>query len=119
MKTLKSKYSRGNIRHKWKIQQCRSEKQYFDYDKDCEKQYFDYDKDCENCEASEYCRTEDVQPYYVNIASSVLIFADSYENAKTYAGNGHGWLLDKEIVSGLPVDLKVVEDRVTFKACDE
>ena len=108
MKTLKSKYSQGNLRYKWKIQQCISEKQ-----------YFDYDKDCENCEARAYCHAEGVQPYYVNIASSVLIFADSYENAKNYAGKGHGWLLDKEIVSSLPVELKVVNDRVTFKACDE
>ena len=108
MKTLKSKYSQGNLKNKWKIQQCRSEKQ-----------YFDYEKDCENCEAREQCNAEDIQPYYVNIASSVLIFADTYENAKTYAGNGHGWLLDKEIVSGLPVDLKVAEDRVKLRACDE
>ena len=107
MKTLKSKYSQGNLRYKWKIQQCRSEKQ-----------YFDYDKDCENCEARAYCDAEGVQPYYVNISSSVLIFADSYENALNYAGKGHGWLLDKEIVSGLPVELKVVNDHVTFRAFD-
>ena len=108
MKTLKSKYVQGNLKHKWKIQQCRSEKQ-----------YFDYEKDCKNCEARDCCRAEDVQPYYVNIASCVLIFADSYENAKNYAGNGHGWLLDKEIVSGLPVDLKVIDDQVTLRACDK
>lgn len=108
MKTLKSKYSQGSIRHKWKIQQCRSEKQ-----------YFDYTKDCDNCEAREYCMTDNIQPYYINIASSVLIFADTYENAKNYVGRGHGWLLDKEIISGLPIELKVAGDRVTFRACEE
>jgi hypothetical protein len=108
MKTLKSKYRHGNLRHKWKIQQCRSEKQ-----------YFDYDKDCENCEAREYCQADIIQPYYINVASSVLIFADTYENAKQYVGRGHGWLLDREIVSGLPVEVKVVNDRVTFKSCEE
>ena len=108
MKTLKSKYSHGSIRNKWKIQQCRSEKQ-----------YFDYDKDCKNCEARDYCNAESLQPYFINIASSVLIFADSYENAKNYADHGHGWLLDREIVSGLPIEVKVINDRVTFKACEE
>jgi hypothetical protein len=108
MKTLKSKYSQGNLKNRWKIQQCRSEKL-----------YFDYHKDCEHCEARAYCHSEDVQPYYINIASSMLIFADSFENAKEYAGKGHGWLLDKEIISGLPVDVEVVGDSITFKSCDE
>lgn len=107
MKTLKSKYRQGNLRNRWKIQQCRSEKF-----------FFDYRKECEHCEAREYCHSEVVQPYYVNVASSVLVFADSFENAKGYAGKGHGWLLDKEIISGLPVEVKVVDDCVTFKTCD-
>jgi hypothetical protein len=108
MKTLRSKYSQGDIKKKWKIHQCLSEKL-----------YFDYPKDCDNCEARDYCYSEDVQPYYINIASSILTFADSFENAKEYAGKGHGWLLDKEIISGLPVDVKVIDDCVSLQACDD
>ena len=104
MKTLRSKYSQGDLRRKWKIQQCQSEKM-----------YFDYHKDCEHCPGRTYCYSENFQPYYINVSSSMLIFADSYENAKEYASKGHGWLLEKESISGLPIDLNVIDDLVTFK----
>jgi hypothetical protein len=108
MKKLSSKYSRGNLRNKWKVQQCQ-----------CERKYFGYEKDCEKCEGREYCYSEEFQPYYVNVASSVLVFADSFDNAREYAGKGHGWVLDKEIVSGLPVELNVSRNLITFKAAED
>jgi len=104
MRTLKSKYQQGNLKNKWKIQQCQSEKV-----------YFDYHKDCQNCEGRFYCYKERFQPYYVSVASSMLIFADSFENAKEYAKNGHGWLIERESIDGMPVEIKVKKNKVTFK----
>ena len=106
MKTLRSKYSQGDIKNKWKIQQCQSEKL-----------YFNYHKDCEHCEGRAYCYSEEFRPYYVNVSSSMLIFADTYENARAYAGKGHGWLIEKESISGLPVALNVDGDCITFQPC--
>lgn len=105
---LKSKYSQSNLKNKWKIQQCRSEKL-----------YFGYSKDCDNCKARSFCRSSESHPYYVNVSSSMLIFADSFENAKEYAARGHGWLLEKEIISGLPIELDVAGDSVSFKAGED
>ncbi len=104
MRTFQSKYNRGDLKNKWKIQQCQSEKKFFD----CR-------KDCNNCEGREYCLKERFQPYCVSVASSMLIFADSFENAKEYAKNGHGWLIERESIGGMPVELKVKDDRVTFR----
>jgi hypothetical protein len=104
MRTLKSKYQQGDLRNKWKIQQCQSEKV-----------YFDYHKECQNCEGRSYCLRERFQPYYVSVASSMLIFADSFENAKEYARNGHGWLIERESIDGMPVEIRVAQDKVTFE----
>jgi hypothetical protein len=103
MRTFKSKYNRGDLQNKWKIQQCQSEKV-----------YFDYRKDCQVCEGKYYCFTQRFKPYFVNVTSSMLIFADSFQNAKDYAQKGHGWLIDRESVDGIPVELKVGEKKVTF-----
>ena len=104
MRTLTSKYRQGDLRNKWKIQQCQSEKL-----------YFDYRKDCRDCAGRNYCYKGRFQPYYVNVASSMLIFADSFENAKEYAKNGHGWLIERESIDGMPVALKVKDNTVTFQ----
>ena len=104
MRILKSKYRQGDRKNKWKIQQCQSEKV-----------YFDYRKDCKNCKGRTYCYQERFQPYYVSVASSMLIFADNFENAKEYAKNGHGWLIDRESIDGMPVEIKVKNNKVTFK----
>jgi hypothetical protein len=103
MRTFRSKYHQGDLNNKWKIQQCQSEKV-----------YFDYRKDCKDCEGRFYCFTKRFKPYFVNVTSSMLIFADSFENAKDYAEKGHGWLIDRESTDGLPVELKVKENKVTF-----
>jgi hypothetical protein len=108
MRTFKSKYQQGDLRNKWKIQQCQSEKV-----------YFDYHKDCQNCEGRSYCYRERFQPYYVSVESSMLIFADSFENAKEYAKNGHGWLIERESIDGMPVEISVAGDRVTFQPDSE
>jgi len=104
MKTLKSKYKQGDLKNRWKVQQCR-----------CEKDYFDYHKDCEHCEAKEYCYSEQLQPYFINVTNSMLIFADNYDNAKEYAGQGHGWLLDRESVEGMPVQITIEDGKVSFR----
>ena len=108
MLTLKSKYKQGNLKHKWKIQQCQ-----------CEKNYFDYHKDCDNCEGKDYCSSEKFRPYYIVVAKSMLVFADSYENAKEYASQGHGWLLVREGTDGIPIELNVQDGRVTLTPVPE
>ena len=104
MRKFKSKYRQGNLKNKWKIQQCQSEKL-----------YFNYHKDCKSCDGRFYCYRERFQPYCVSVASSMLIFADTFENAKEYARRGHGWLIERESVDGMPVEIKVKENLVTFK----
>ena len=103
MKTLRSKYKQGDNRNKWKIQQCQ-----------CEKDYFNYHKDCKSCEGRDYCTLEKFRPYYIVVAKSMLVFADTYENAKEYASQGHGWLLVREGVDGIPIDVEVKNGRVTL-----
>lgn len=103
MKTLRSKYKQGDNRNKWKIQQCQ-----------CEKDYFNYHKDCKSCEGRDYCTSEKFRPYYIVVAKSMLVFADTYENAKEYASQGHGWLLVREGVDGIPIDVEVENGRVTL-----
>ena len=103
MKTLRSKYKQGDNRNKWKIQQCQ-----------CEKDYFNYHKDCKSCEGRDYCTSEKFRPYYIVVAKSMLVFADTYENAKEYASQGHGWLLVREGVDGIPIDVEVNNGRVTL-----
>ena len=58
MLTLKSKYKQGNVKNKWKIQQCQ-----------CERDYFDYKKDCENCDGKDYCASEKFRPFYIVVAT--------------------------------------------------
>lgn len=108
MRTLRSKYKQGNIRNKWKIQQCQ-----------CEKVYFNYHKECDSCEGRDYCRSEKFHPYYIVVAKSMLVFADTCENAKEYASQGHGWLLVREGVNGIPIDVKVENGRVTLLPISE
>jgi hypothetical protein len=103
MKTLRSKYKQGDNRNKWKIQQCQ-----------CEKIYFNYHKDCKSCEGRDYCSSEKFRPYYIVVAKSMLVFADTYENAKEYASQGHGWLLVREGVDGIPIEVEVKNGRVTL-----
>jgi hypothetical protein len=104
MRTFKSKYRQGNLKNKWKIQQCQSEKL-----------YFNYQKDCKSCDGRFYCYREKFQPYCVSVASHMLIFADSFENAKEYARNGHGWLIEKESLDGMPVKVNIKDKRITFQ----
>ena len=104
MKTLKSKYRQGDPKNPWKIHQCQ-----------CEREYFDYPKDCEGCEAREICGTEELRPFFINVTNSMLVFADTYETAKHYANRGHGWLLDRESVEGMPVQLTVKDRQVSFR----
>ncbi len=104
MRTFKSKYRQGNLKNKWKIQQCQSEKL-----------YLNLHKDCKSCDGRFYCYQEQFQPYCVSVASHMLIFADNFENAKEYARNGHGWLIERESIDGMPVQINVKENLVTFK----
>ena len=103
MLTLKSKYKQGTVKNKWKIQQCQ-----------CERDYFDYQKDCANCEGKDYCSSEKFRPFYIVVAKSMLVFANDYENAKEYASQGHGWMLVREGVDGIPIDVKVEDGKVNL-----
>ena len=103
MLTLKSKYKQGTVKNKWKIQQCQ-----------CEKKHFNYQKDCDNCEGKDYCSSEEFRPYYIVVAKSMLVFADNYENAKEYASQGHGWMLVREGVDGIPIDVNVENGKVNL-----
>ena len=104
MRTIRSKYKQGNLKRKWKIQQCQ-----------CEKVYFDYQKDCDGCAGKLYCCSEKFYPFYVEVSNRMLVFADTFENAKEYACQGHGWLLERESINGMPMDIKVEDNHVSLK----
>ena len=104
MKTLKSKYKQGNTRNKWKIQQCQSEKL-----------YFGYHKNCDNCDGQTYCYSMRFRPFYVEVANRMLVFADTFDNAKEYATKGHGWLIERESVRGMLLNIKLEDDYLHFE----
>ena len=103
MLTVKSKSKPGTVKNQWKIQQCQ-----------CERDYFEYRKNCDDCEGREYCDSTKFRPYYIVVAKSMLVFADSYDNAKDYASQGHGWMLVREGVDGIPIDVNVKEGKVSL-----
>jgi hypothetical protein len=101
---IRSKYRQGTLRSKWRIQQCQGEK-------DCFKIL---DKDCDTCRGKSYCYTNRVRPYEIKVESTVVVFADTYENAREYAGKGHGWCMGSKSVNGLPIKIKREGNKVSM-----
>ncbi len=55
-----------------------------------EKVYFGFDKDCDNCPGKVECYTTKARPFGVDVLNTVLVFAETKEEAESYAARGHG-----------------------------
>lgn len=104
MGVIRPKYHQGTLRTKWKIQQCQGERDYFKIP----------NKDCDNCPGRSYCFTNRFRPFNIKVTGRVVVFADTFENAKEYAGKGYGWVMEKDGVDGFLIKVKIEGDQISM-----
>ena len=55
-----------------------------------EKVYFGFEKDCDNCLGRVECYSIKTRPFGVEVLNIVLVFAETADEAHSYAARGHG-----------------------------
>lgn len=101
MGTISSKYNQGSPKTKWRIDQCKGERD-----------FFGFDKDCKNCKGKFHCESIRIRPFGVDVLNRVLVFAETEEDAEKYADKGHGHTLSgyREVDKVMPYEVEIRDD---------
>jgi hypothetical protein len=104
--TIRPKYHQGTPKEKWKIQQCKGEKV-----------YFGFNKDCGSCKGKFHCETVRIRLFGVEVHDEVLVFGETKEDAKEYALKRHGQSSPRYrgIDSVIPYKVKIEGNQISFK----